>query len=367
MYPEMKFHETLFEEYVAAVQKFNLHPELTEFPTPAKLADFGNLILYGPSGVGKYSQMLRLIQKYSPSELKYDKRMTMQCEKHSYTYRISDIHYEVDMGMLGCNSVMIWHEVFTQIVDIVSLKPEKCAIIVCKNFHAIHTELLNIFYTYMQQYNNHPYLAIQLKFILLTEHVSFLPTCILDHGWVVSIQRPSKDLYQEVLRRVIDEQVKRGIIETELEEAQMLRRIDDILPHHILNLKELHWFATPTEHELPPDLFNIVCDALIRDMLAPDVMHISNFRDKIYDILVYHLDGIECVWYILSHFIETKRFASSARLHAVLDKTYFFLKHYNNNYRPIYHLENILFSIMNQIHGFDDDTKEEEDESTVGV
>lgn len=352
----MKYHETQFEEYVTAVQKFNLHPEMANFQVPTKLVDFGNLIFYGPSGVGKYSQMLRLIQKYSPSELKYDKRMTMQCEKHTYTYRISDIHYEIDMAMLGCNSTLIWHEVFTQIVDIVSLKPEKCAIIVCKNFHAIHTELLDIFYTYMQQYN-HPHLSIQLKFILLTEHVGFLPHCILDHCWLISVKRPPKALYQEILRGIIDEQVKRGIIETEKDEQRILQRIDDILPHQILNLKELHWFATPTENELPPDLFNIVCDALIRDMMDPDALAITNFRDKIYDILVYHLDAVECVWYIVSHFIETNRFLPAA-LNAVLDKMYFFLKQYNNNYRPIYHLENILFFMMNQIHGY---------ESTAGV
>ena len=347
----MKFHESQFEEYVTAVQKFNLHPELVGFQVPAKLVDFGNLILYGPSGVGKYSQMLRLIQKYSVSALKYDKRMAMQCEKHTYTYRISDIHYEIDMTMLGCNSTMIWHEVFTQIVDIVSLKHEKCAIIVCKNFHAIHTELLDIFYTYMQQYN-HPHLSIQLKFILLTEHVGFLPNCILDHCWLVSVKRPPQALYQEILRGIIDEQVKRGIIETKKDEQRILRRIDDILPHQILNLKELHWFTTPTEHELPPDLFNIVCDVLIRDMMDPDALIISDFRDKIYDILVYHLDAVECVWYIVSHFIETNRLLPGA-LNAVLDKMYFFLKQYNNNYRPIYHLENILFFIINQIHGYE--------------
>jgi hypothetical protein len=115
----------------------------------------------------------------------------------------------------------------------------------------------------------------------------------------------------------------------------------------------LHWFATPTENELPPDLFNIVCDALIEDMTNPNEIHIANFRDKIYDILVFHLDAVECVWYIVSHFIETKRLLPCARLNAVMDKTYVFLKQYNNNYRPIYHLENILFFIMNQIHGYE--------------
>lgn len=28
------------------------------------------------------------------------------------------------------------------------------------------------------------------------------------------------------------------------------------------------------------------------------------------------------------------------------------LQFYNNNYRPIYHLENYLYSLINKIHGF---------------
>lgn len=348
----MKFHETLFEDYVTAVQKFNLHPELDELKhrMPAKLVDFGNLILYGPSGVGKYSQMLHLIQKYSPSELKYDKRMTMQSEKHTYTYRISDIHYEIDMAMLGCNSIAIWHEVFTQIVDIVALKQEKCAILVCKNFHAIHTELLAIFYTYMQQYN-HPHLSIQLKFVLLTEHVGFLPYCILDHCWTVAVRRPPKAHYQEILRNIVEDQVQAGIIENEEDVTRIGQRIEAIEPHQILNLKEMHWFTTPTENVLPKDLFNIVCDEVVKDMLAPDTLDISSFRDKIYDMFVYQLDPVECVWYIVTHFVETGRLLERG-LSDVLDKMHPFLKQFNNNYRSIYHMESILFFMMNRVHGF---------------
>ena len=74
--------------------------------------------------------------------------------------------------------------------------------------------------------------------------------------------------------------------------------------------------------------------------------------------MVFHLDAVECVWYIVSHFMETNQLLllPCDRLNAVLDKTYIFLKQYNNNYRPIYHLENILFFIMNQIHGYESTT-----------
>jgi hypothetical protein len=351
----MKFHETTFEEYISAVTKFNLHPELAQLADklPSKLSSFGNLIVYGPSGIGKYSQVLKLLRPYSPSELKYDKKLTMQNDKLEYTYRISDIHYEIDMALLGCNSVLVWHEVFTQIVDIVSLKQEKCAILVCKNFHTIHNELLDIFYSYMQQYN-HPQLAIQLKFVLITEHIGFLPNSILQHCWKIPVKRPSKDMYMQMIKHIVDAQITRGILETEEAEEEILHRIrNELEPRNVLNLKELHWFCMPNPADLPVDIFNVVCDALIEDMMRPDNLDIAEFRDQMYDMLVYNLDPVECIWYIITHFLR-QGMLREHNLQPVLDKMYEFLKHFNNNYRPIYHLENILFFFINQVHGFPD-------------
>ena len=72
----MQFHETHFDHYLNAHQENSLHPTLTvaynQFPP--KLANLKNLIFYGPKGCGKYTQMLAAIKKYSPSELKYEKK-----------------------------------------------------------------------------------------------------------------------------------------------------------------------------------------------------------------------------------------------------------------------------------------------------
>jgi len=77
----------------------------------------------------------------------------------------------------------------------------------------------------------------------------------------------------------------------------------------------------------------------------------TEFRDIIYDILVYNLDVGDCVWHIFTHFIAEGRL-KSADVSEILAKTHGFFKYYNNNYRPIYHLENILFFIVNKIHGY---------------
>jgi hypothetical protein len=136
----MKFYETHFEEYITTNQNLNLHPKLDKVfkKFPNSIQDFKNIIFYGPSGIGKYTQMLKCIKRYSPSELKYEKKISINFNKVQYFLKISDIHYEVDMSLLGCNSKLIWHEVYQQIIDIISAKIDKSGIIVCKNFLIIH-------------------------------------------------------------------------------------------------------------------------------------------------------------------------------------------------------------------------------------
>jgi Cdc6-like AAA superfamily ATPase len=130
----MKYYETKYEEYLRSVQHYNIHPNLS-IGLPDSINQLTNLIFYGPPGSGKYSQMLSAIQRYSPSALEYDKKMYVQTEKYAYQFRISDIHYEIDMALLGCNSKLLRRDIYSQIVDIISVKTDKCGIIVCKNFH----------------------------------------------------------------------------------------------------------------------------------------------------------------------------------------------------------------------------------------
>jgi hypothetical protein len=372
----MKYYETHYEEYLHAIEQYNLHPELNAIKTPKQKTNFGNMIFYGPSGVGKYSQVLSFLKKYSPSELKYDKKMVLQSEKQNYIYRISDIHYEIDMALLGCNSKIIWHDVFLQIVDIISVKTEKIGIIVCKNFHAIHNELLEIFYSYMQQYN-HPQLNLHIKFILITEHISFLPNSILNNCYIVNVKRPSKDEYIQINDKIDNSTVRHSTTsdstaiqtyQTKISNPKarlstnQLHNIKTFMKNNVeisglLNIKEIKSFAINLpETDIPRDNFNTICDSIIEKMVHVNEFSITDFRDTLYDILIYNLDAIECLWYIIYHFTSSKHINSN-KLTLILEKTYSFLKYYNNNYRPIYHLESIFFFIINQIHNFKCQTK----------
>ena len=320
----MKFQETHFEEYISSLNKLNLHPKLERVYShfPSSINKLGNLIFYGPSGIGKYSQMLHSIKKYSHSDLKYEKKLSIVFNKDVYFFKISDIHYEVDMSLLGCNSKLLWHDIYQQIVDIISAKTEKSGIIVCKEFHNIHNELLENFYSYMQDNNAS---NINIRFILLTEELSFIPDNILNCCEVISISRPSKMSYTKISRQKLPINLK---IE------------------NITNIKNLH--VEINELMCP---YKIICDKIVKEMVNINNLKFLKFRDNLYDIFIYNLDITDCMWYILTSLINQEH-VKHDKLSLIMVKTYTFLKYYNNNYRPIYHLESYLFYLISIIHGF---------------
>ena len=317
----MKFHETHFEDYLLSNQRENLHPKLSKVFSnfPKNIQDLKHVIFYGPNGIGKYTQMLKSIKKYSNSELKYEKKISIPFNKQSYFFKISDIHYEIDMSLLGCNSKLLWHEIYMHLIDIISSKTDKSGIIVCKYFHEINSELLDNFYSYMQVNNN---CSINLKYFIITEEISFIPDNILNCCQIINIPRPTKTLYNKCFQN------KLKVVE------------------NITNIKNLHNY---TEELNEP--YKMICNKIIHVMIHVDELKYLKFRDLLYDIFIYNLDITNCFWYIFSQLIEQK-LLNSEDLKLIMIKTFTFFQYYNNNYRPIYHLENFLLYVVSVIHRF---------------
>lgn len=317
----MKFLETSFEDYLNSSKIHNLHPNLVKVfnKFPKDVNNIHHMILYGPPGCGKYTQMLNFIKKYSPSELKYEKRIMVTYNKKQFFYKMSDIHYEVDMGLLGCNAKLLWHEIFVQITDSINAKTNKIAIVVCKNFHLIHGELLDIFYSYMQKYTD----TQTMKFILVSEHVGFIPSNIIQCSEILPIPRPTKTNYNKCFHNTLPKNVA-------LKDITNCKNI-------ILKMDQI-------------DQNKQICDKIIHQINNYKNLKYMEFRDNIYDIFIYNLDISECVWYILETLILKNSITDEIEIDKILYKTYSFLKYYNNNYRPIYHLESYLFYLISIIH-----------------
>ena len=320
----MKFYETHFEEYLLSNQKKNLHTKLQNIINkfPKNISDLKNIIFYGPEGVGKYTQVLKTIKKYSPSELKYEKKITITFNKQPYYIKISDIHYEVDMSLLGCNAKLLWHEIYQHVIDIIMSRQNKRGIIVCKNFHEINSELLENFYSYMQQQCNH---YINITIFLITEEISFIPDNILNSCEIINIVRPSKNAYNKILK-------------SNLSNNYNIQNIN--------NIKNVHNSIESLNHP-----YKILCNSIIYEMLNVENINFLKFRVLLYDIFIYNLDITDCIWYILSVFINKNKIKNTD-FDDILIKTYNFLQYYNNNYRPIYHIEKYLFFLISKIHNF---------------
>ena len=321
----MKFQETHFEEYILECERENLHPKMNEIYNkfPENIQRLKNLIFFGPNGTGKYTQMLKSIKIYSPTELKYEKKISVTFNKQTYFFKISDIHYEVDLSLLGCNSKQLWHEIYLQIVDIVSAKTEKSGIIVCKYFNEIHSELLENFYSYMQQNNA---INVDLKFIIITEELSFIPDNILNCCEIINIRRPTKIAY---LKCVDNKSVN-----------------NKITPDKITNIKILHLNNDDLMLQ-----YKIICNKIIDNLIHIERLNYLKFRDILYDIFIYNLNITSCIWYILSILIEQKKISQN-NLSMILIKTYVFFQYYNNNYRPIYHVEKYFLYLAKVIHNY---------------
>ncbi len=268
-----------------------LRPDLQALTFPS-LDNFQPLILYGPSGVGKYTQMLQIVKHYSPSHLKHEKKLLINTSS-SFYIKMSDIHYEVDMDLLGCNSKLLWDDIYNHIVEIIQNKySDKHGIIVCKNLHKINHELLEIFYSYITP---------QVKFIFLTEAVSFLPDTLLSKCKVLSIPRPSTELHCAL----------------------------NIVPSSNLKYSLRH-----LDIETHKPMFTKIYKSLLTCTM-------SELREDLYSILIFDL-GVESFVYYLITTIPT----TVLQRISIIKECILFLQYFNNNYRPIYHLEKFMYFIL---------------------
>ncbi len=318
----MKYLSSRFEEYISEKEKKNLHPELEiVYDKIKKNPNKENIIFYGPSGVGKYTQALSYIQNFSPSKLKYERKILIQTiGKKEYKFKLSDIHFEINMGLLGCNAKVLFNDIYNNIIDIVSTKQNnKTFFVLCNNFHLIHSELLDIFSSYMQSLTHK---NIKLVYILISENISFIDNNILDRCQLIPVKRPTKNMYKKCLGKKIDCSL-----------------------NTITNIKNII-----SEIKGLDQLDKKIVDEIIHNIENYNSINFLNFRDLIYNLFIYNLNIESSIYKILYYFIENKRLNDDNMRNVIL-KLGIFFKLYNNNYRPIYHLESFLYYLCKVVNG----------------
>ena len=286
-----------------------------------------NLIIYGSTGIGKYSFVLNLIKNKSNSELKYNKKIVVTFNKNEFYFKISDIHYEIDVSLLGCNAKLLWHEIYNHIIDSILSKNQSISYIILKNFNKINNELLDIFYTYMQQ---DLICHVNIKFIIITESLGFIGNNILNCCKLINLCRPSKNNYAKILQQKLDKNYNLN---------------------NISNIKDLKKKSFKIENN--DKIKNLNINGIIVEEIMSQIKENKNFsfsklRELLYDVCIFELN-IETIIYHLLKELKNKKLIDDRDNNNILIENYKFLKLYNNNYRPIYHLEKIVIYISMQI------------------
>jgi len=128
----------------------------------------------------------------------------------------------------------------------------------------------------------------RLKFIILTKHISYLPKCIKDKCAIYHLKSREIDSYS-------------------FQYIQVCNKIVDFIVLQDKNLAEM--------------------------------------RELLYQLLTYNYDIHECVRYIFFELVR-KKFIPKEEIRPKLEKMIPILKHYNTNYRPIYHLELLIMNFF---------------------
>lgn len=316
-----------FEDYIQTSDVNNFHPKIDTLidSLPNDMGNLHNIILYGKPGIGKYTQALRIIKKFSSSDLKYEKRIQVCVPKSEYFIKMSDIHFEVDISLLGCNAKIFWHEIYNQIVDIVSSRPIKSCIIMCKNMHVINSDLLDVMYSYIQRdtFND----RICIRYLFITESVSFLPDTILNTCEIIGIENiPDKTLKKHV------KQINKSFTSNDMNNGQYA------------NIKSLY-DPSISKTSVQDTIIENICSLLLDDI---EKITFSELRDYIYELFIYEVDISICIWEIISRIVKSNKLTET-NIEMIMYETYKFLRLFNNNYRPIYHVERYLYVINNII------------------
>lgn len=318
----MSIHEILFCDYLQHLDNSNLHPDLTPvwknyvkyYEKNPKLVK--HIMVHGPKGIGKYTQVLSFLKQLSPSKLMYDRKLTIPNQKQECIIRISDIHCELDFGILGCNAKTNWSDLYQHILDLANSSLNKIRFVVCLNIWAIHPELLDVLYFYMRHNYN-----VSLSFIIISHSISFMSREIYNICEYIWVKRPTKSKYQTIVTQSIKDIKTKDILN--------MSRYNNTLNLHTIYYKPL-------------------CEPIIAFILNPSKNDFFVLRDNIYKISIFHIDINEALLHII-HQVYVLCNTQEKQVKIMKCLINFYDKFYNN-YRSIYHLESILINVTKILH-----------------
>ena len=297
---------------------------------------FNNYIFFGPPCCYKYKNALRLIQYFSASNLKYEKKLHINLAKTDFYIKISDIHYEIDVENFIYNSKSSWNDIYTIIYNSIASSSNKRGYIVFRNFDKINYDLLDLLYNYMQK---ELFSSLTIKYIIITESISFIPFKIISMCKILYFSKLNKKTINGLCNKDNKQFFKYLNANNDDSIKQILNKVNNPNIFSYLDISNNLKFI---EHH------KSICDTYI-ELITNTNYNIKNIRTLLYDILIYHLNCHECFYYIIKILLQ-KELIVNTKISDLIYNTLIFFKNYNNNYRPIFHLESYTLYLIELIN-----------------
>jgi len=321
-----------------------------------------NYIFYGPSCSYKYKNALKLLQHFSPSNLKYEKKLHINLVKTDFYIKISDIHYEIDVENFIYNSKSSWNDIYNIIYNSIASSCNKKGYIVFRNFDKINYDLLDLLYNYMQK---ELFSSLTIKYIIITECISFIPYKILNMCKVLYFSKlnkktihglcnkNNKQLFKYLSINNANTNVNTNTNANANTNANTNTNANDTNDSikqicHKVNNPNIFTYLDISNNLKFIEHHKSICDTYI-ELITSTNYNIKNIRTLLYDILIYHLNCHECFYYIIKTLIQKELIVSNKICDLIYNSLIFF-KNYNNNYRPIFHLESFTLYLIEIIH-----------------
>lgn len=287
-----------YDNYYKHVVNVNLHKQ--------KYKLNNHTVFYGPNGTGKYSQIIYAIYKKYKLEHLHEKKMIIEIpNKNNIQLKITSYFVELDFQSIQLSNKNTLFTILDNINDSYYLKQKKNFLIICKNFEHIERDCLEIFHSLLEEYT-------QFTFLFHTNSIGFIPDSILNQCTIHTFN---------------------GLSNIKLKKAfQKIQKKE----YNIENLQE---------HKLQT---YFSCDKInkeIVNLLTCDQIDYSKLRELLYSCLIYNISIYKTYLYVIKYFMDNELLSYDIlKKHQNSIVTDFM--HYNNNYRPIYHLEKIFLTIV---------------------
>tara|TARA_Y100000768_G_scaffold384471_2_gene368567 strand:- start:530 stop:979 length:450 start_codon:yes stop_codon:yes gene_type:complete len=140
--------------------------------------------------------------------------------------------------------------------------------------------------------------------------------------------------------------INKNTINLEIDNINILKHISIYDTENMENIKNINT-------SICKKIINIITNSIT-------TINYINIRNILYDLLIYNLNIYNSIYYILENIILIK-INNNKKLNITTNKKFInnlltntlnFFKLYNNNYRPIYHLENYILYIIKEFNEY---------------